>query len=99
MYKDKMKQRANTRDRVRRYRDKAKGVTEGVTLPKGVTAMQEPQGVTYPDILDKLTDPVWRDRLAKICAAFKSSHYPGYVSDVWIGETNLAVACDWLACL
>ena len=33
MYKDLNKKRATTRERVRRYRQKQKGVTEGVTCP------------------------------------------------------------------
>ena len=68
---------------------KAEGVTEGVTLT---------EGVTYPDILDKLTDPRWRENLEKVCAAFERSNNPSYSKDVWLGNTNLSIACDWLKC-
>ena len=86
MYKDKEKEREATRERMKRYRQK--GVTKGVT----------PEGVTYPDILDKLTDPVWRGRLERICNAFGSSHHPSYMKDVWLGGTNLSTVCDWREC-
>lgn len=33
MYKDENKKRATTRERVKRFRKKQKGVTEGVTCP------------------------------------------------------------------
>ena len=63
MYKDKEKQREAARERIRRYRDKQKGVTsEGVTN----------QGVTpYHPILDDLVDPVRRKKLEAICEALK----------------------------
>jgi len=89
MYKDKEKQREATKERVRRYR-------KGVTKTEGVTASKE-QGVT-PDIIDKLTNPFWRGRLEKICSAFQNSHHPSYMKDVWLGDTNLSTACDWLEC-
>ena len=104
MYKDKTKANEAARERMKRYRAKgvtsAKGVTalagrKGVTSGQGVT-QGVAEGVTYPDILDKLTDPWWRDKLERICAAFKSSHYPPYVQDVWLGDANLSTACDWL---
>ena len=52
----------------------------------------------YPHILDKLTDPVWRKRLEKLCLAFKESHHPKYNEDVFFCEDGfpLNVACDWL---
>ena len=53
------------------------------------------EGLTYPDILDKLTDPFWRGRLEKICLSFKGSHY---AKDVWLGDTNMSTVCDWLEC-
>ena len=103
MYRDKDKAREASKERMRRYRDK-KGVTKGVTSVEGVTTPVTIEGVTgcnmgvtYPDLLDKLTNPWWRDRLGKICAAFRASHHPEYVQDVWLGEANLSVACDWLS--
>ena len=94
MYKDKGKDREASKERMRRYRQK--GVTEGVTNTKGVTA-SEGEGVT-PDIIDKLTNPFWRGRLEKICSSFQNSHHPSYMKDVWLGDTNLSTACDWLEC-
>jgi len=93
MYKDKEKQREADKERKRRQRDKGvtlatKGVTLGVTRAEGVT----------PDIIDKLTNPVWRGRLEKICSSFQNSHHPSYSKDVWLGDTNLSTACDWLEC-
>ena len=61
--------------------------TEGIT-GQGLTS--------YPDIVDKLTDPVWRGRLEKICHAFKGSHHPSYVQDVWLGDYNLSKVCELL---
>jgi len=101
MYKDRERQKEAARERKRRQRDKGvtsatKGVTLGVTKAEGVTASKE-QGVT-PDIIDKLTNPFWRGRLEKICSAFQNSHHPSYMKDVWLGDTNLSTACDWLEC-
>ena len=90
MYKNKDKQREATRKAVQKHRQ---GITQGITS-EGITG----QGITYPDIIDKLTDPVWRDRLGRICQAFKNSHHPGYVQDVWLGDSNLSTVCDWLEC-
>jgi len=97
MYKDREKQKAATKDRVRRYREKRKGVTpeEGVT---NIKQMLEAKGVTedIQDLLNKLTDPVWRPKLEKICQAFQNSHHPSYVNDVYLGNINLSVVCDLL---
>lgn len=62
-YKDKEKELEATRERVRRYRNKHKGVTlEGVTG----------QGVTqYPAILYALTDPIKRKKLEAITQSLK----------------------------
>ena len=105
MYKDKEKQKEANRKSAKRYR---KGMTQpgGIEIDEGDTAKPEgmTQGMTvkgmtqYPDIIDKLTDPFWRGRLEKICHAFKASNNPSYSKDVWLGDTNLSVACDWLEC-
>ena len=89
MYKDKEKQKEANRERKRRQRDK------GVTLAtKGVT---KEEGVTVtPDMLDKLTDPTWRDKLEKICQSFQGSHHPDYINDVWLGDYNMSQVCDLL---
>jgi len=91
MYKDKEKEREAARERMKRYRQK--GVTKGVTS-EGVTG----QGVTYPDIIDKLTDSFWRPKLEGVCNAFQHSHHPSYMKDVWLGNCNLSNACEWLEC-
>ncbi len=87
-----------------------KGVTEGIPVEEGVTmtwnsnedlAMNDGSRFSldsYPDIIDKLTDPIWRGKLEKICNAFNASSNPSYSKDVWLGDTNLSVACDWLEC-
>ena len=51
-----------------------------------------------PDIIDKLTDKVWRGKLERICAAFKGSHNPHYVHDVWMGKINLSTVCELVEC-
>ena len=101
MYEDKEKERIAARERKQRQR--AKGVTLGVTKEEGVTPdipweVIDAEGVTIPDILDKLTDPVWRPKLEKICNAFQSSHHPSYSKDVWLGDTNLSNVCDLVEC-
>ena len=95
MYRDKTKQRKKTAERVKRFRQK--GVTSD---EKGVTL------ATYPDIIDKLTDPVWRKRLEKICTSFNNSSankadvYLGVPSEMFtIGGSNnkaynLVEVCD-----
>jgi len=98
MYKDKSKQQASSKERSRRYREAQKalqGVTQdgakGVTL-EGVTG----QGVTElsPDmahLLDKLTDPVWREKYGRICASL--GRYQEHVS---LGIFNMELVCDLL---
>jgi len=90
--------------------DTIKGVTFSTGGTEGVTGiidklLSKPvQGVTlegmpiYPDILDKLTNPVWRDRLTKLQAAFENSHHPDYASACWLGDCNLSFAFDLLEC-
>ena len=87
MYKDKEKQKEANRKASKRYRQ---GMTQGMT--------GQPKMSNYPHILDKLTDPVWRKRLEKLCLAFKNSHHPKYNEDVFFCEDGfpLNVACDWL---
>lgn len=89
MYKNKDKQREANRASAKRYR---KGMTQGMTVEH-----DNGQGMT-PGILLKLTDPWWRGRMAGICDAFEHSHNPRYEEDVWLGNTNLSVACDFLEC-
>ena len=102
MYKDKDKQKEASRERSRRYREAQKGVTQdmgkGVT-PEGVTA----QGVTEEDItqegvtedtqdlLDKLTDSVWRDKLSRICDSLGRNR-----DAVWLGNFKLSLVSDLL---
>ena len=54
------------------------------------------QGLTdYPDIIDKLTDPFWRDRLERICMAFGRSPNK---QCTWLGNLDLEIVCDLLDC-
>ena len=103
MYKNKEKQRESNKESARRYRDKQKGVTsvEGVTTPswkEREDRIGEDGWGNTPDIIDKLTDPRWRNHLEKVCSAFKVSSNPSYSKDVRLGDTNLSVVCDWLEC-
>jgi len=84
VYKDKDRQKEANRESAKRYRQ------------KGMTAQK--QGVTsYPDIIDKLTDSVWRVKLEKICQSFKSRN-PQDMEICWLGDTSLVIVCDWLEC-
>ena len=58
------------------------------TTGRGLTVSQ--------DMLDKLTDPVWRGKSEKICHAFQASHHPSYMQDVWLGDYNLSQVCELL---
>ena len=99
MYKNKEKQREAVKKAVQKHRqgitigeDVAQKVRVREIVSKGITQ----QGITYPDIIDKLTDESWRPRLEKICHAFKVSHHPDYSEMCWLGDNNLSVACDYL---
>jgi len=91
MYKDKEKQKVANRANAKHYREK-KGMTQGMTEEMGMTQDKS----SYPDIIDKLTDPFWRERLTKICASFQGRRFGMDVT--WLGDTPLTVACDWLEC-
>lgn len=54
MYADKIKEKEATKERVRRYREKQKGVTK-----EGISG----EGVTVPAIVKALTDPKKRKML------------------------------------
>ena len=82
------------------------GITSDTTTIENTKKFLESEGVTdyetptYPDIIDKLTDPVWRPRLEKICAAFENSHHPSYREMVYFLDkqrTNLKTTCEWLS--
>ena len=90
MYKDKEKQREAVKKAVKKHRQ---GITEGITVKVAHTDGKTARPIM--DIIDKLTDPFWRGRLEKICLSFKHSQYS---KDVWLGDTNLSTACDWLEC-
>ena len=83
------------REYMRRRRSN-KGLTERPGIPVGLT--EEEHMTVYPDILDKLTNPVWRDRLSKLQVAFDASHHPDYASACWLGDCNLSLAFDLLEC-
>ena len=104
MYKNKDKERDNRRDNMRSYR-KRKAITPTEEITKGVTpslagvCMAKLGEEITPDIILKLTDPVWRGKLEKICDSFDRSHHPEYKEDCWLGVTNLSLACGYLSCL
>jgi len=86
MYKDKVKQREATLERVRRYREKQKGVTtEGVTE----------KGVTYPAILLALCDPKKRAMLEFISSDLIKK---GIGANTWygIGGPDMEVVAELL---
>ena len=97
MYKDKDKQREAAREAMRRLR--VKGITGG----QGITSNPTSEGITSVEgitsspayhILDKLTDPKWRENLTYLC-----SHLRQQDKEVtWLGEMNLSTVCDWLQC-
>ena len=49
------------------------GYDKGVTKPRGVTRVKVPGVTSGYDIANKLVDPVWRDRLTRICSQFHKS--------------------------
>ena len=106
MYRDKAKQREANRKASKKYRQ---GMTEGMTvveIPELGVMPTSDETVGYPDIIDKLTDPVWRKRLEKICTSFNNSSankadvYLGVPSEMFtIGGSNnkaynLVEVCD-----
>ena len=98
-YKDKENERVASKERMRRMRQ---GVTKGVTKTEGVTALGA-KGVTYPDILNKLTDKTWRKKLSMLNDAFKTSHNPNYAKDTFLGvifpdRYSLDVVFDLMEC-
>ena len=93
MYKDKSKQRLANKAAMQRKRQ---GITEGITKAQGITGTTRVQGIT-DDMMDKLTDPWWRGRLAKVCNSFQESSHPDYMMDVWLGDYNMAQVCELLA--
>ena len=82
MYKDKTKQKEAVKKAVRKHR-------QGIT-PKGITE----QGITYPHIIDKLTDPWWREHLGIICSTFRED----MKECTYLGGVPLTTVCDWLEC-
>ena len=113
MYKDKKKQKAAVRKAVAKHREGiTPGITSDTTTIENTKKFLESEGVTdyetptYPDIIDKLTDPVWRKRLEKICTSFNNSSankadvYLGVPSEMFtIGGSNnkaynLVEVCD-----
>ena len=74
---------------------KRQGITEGITKAQGITGTPRVEGITG-DMMDKLTSPFWRGRLAKICNSFQESSHPDYMMDVWLGDYNLAQVCELL---
>jgi len=87
MYKDKTKQKQAVKRAVAKHRE---GITSSPTS-EGITSKQ---GITYPHIIDKLTDKRWRDNLTYVC-----SHFRQDMKEVtWLGGYNLSDVCDWREC-
>ena len=53
-------------------------------------------GLTYPHIIDKLTDPAWRAHLEKVCEGF--SRREDLKACTYLGGVPLTIVCDWLEC-
>jgi len=89
MYKDKTKQKEAVRKAVRKHR-------QGIT-PEGITTKRSnKQGVTYPHIIDKLTDPAWRAHLESVCQGF--ARRQDLKECTYLGGVPLTIVCDWLEC-
>ena len=76
---------------MKKKRGRPRKVGQGVTVMYAHT-----DNPAIMNVLDKLTDPIWRRRLEKICYSFENSHNPKYKERVWLGDCNLSTACDWL---
>ena len=89
MYKSKTKQRKAVQKAVKKHRNKL-ATDEGIT--KGITPF-----IPY-HIVEKLADPIWRDRLTKMKIAFEESHNPSYASNLMFCfcGTPLSDVFDWL---
>ena len=96
MYKDKAKQRKANREAMRKKR----GITEGITKEQGITPSPTSEGITQgitaqaSHILDKLTDPRWRDNLSYLCEHMRQDEK----EVTWLGGAPLPTICDWLEC-
>ena len=53
-------------------------------------------GLTYPHIIDKLTDPAWRAHLEKVCEGF--ARREDLKACTYLGGVPLTIVCDWLEC-
>lgn len=73
MYKDKEKQKEAARERVRRYRDKRKGVTQPTGCNAQTTKDVTPDVTPYNALMTHLVDPLKRRKLQAICDAFDNS--------------------------
>ena len=73
MYKDKEKQKAAARERVRRYRDKQKSVTQPTECNAQTTKDVTPNVTPYNDLMTHLVDPIKRRKLQAIFDAFTNS--------------------------
>jgi len=88
-YKDPIKAREASKERMKRYREQQQGVTR-----QGVTG----EGVTrYRPILYALTDPNKRQKLERICESLARHNVLG---EVWFGcgvdSTNMEEAAELL---
>ena len=78
---DKALQREQTRERVKRYREKAKSVTSGSITDDSVTSIES---VTC-SLIESLVAPGKRKKLQAVCDAFAKSNHPEYGQDTRFG--------------
>jgi len=89
--KDKALQREQTRERVRRYRNKQDSVTSNSVTLDSVTE--------YPAVIYALADPIKREKLRRICQSLKEHNA---LEDVYYGVCNpvpMNVVADYLVAL
>ena len=73
MYKDKEAQKAATRARVKRYRDKQKSVTQPTECNAQTIKDVTPDVTPYNPLMTHLVDPIKRRKLQAIVDAFSGS--------------------------
>lgn len=83
------------KDYMKEYQRKRRGLNKEEPGSKQIEGLVVGSKQVTPDILDKLTDPVWRSRLERICLAFKGSPYAQEVR-VGVNGPDLATVSELL---
>ena len=86
MLKDKAK-----REYQREYMKRKRGLTNG-SNKEGSNMDGSNISPDVRDLLDKITDPVWRDKLSRICDSLGRNR-----DAVWLGNFKLSLVSDLLA--